>query len=341
MYPLAGRTIRKDVYIIMIPQFSEDVNKKIDKATNFRKLSSCLGAAYAMQSTPADVKRAGRVMECGTYIAGDIVQVEDKQLLKITHANFCKVRLCPMCQWRRAAKVQTQMLQVFDLLRPQKYRYLLLTLTIPNPDGEHLKDKVDEMHKAWDKLTKRREVKRVLQGFYRSLEVTHNVDKNTYHPHFHAILVVNRNYFTKNYITRDSWLEMWQQSMNDSSITQVDIRPLKTDTEASLMKSLQETCKYICKPAGLLDPGDMDLTAEVVGYVHKALEKRRLIAFGGVFKDARKTLGCTSVEGANADLSDSSTGKGDKLAEVCFIWHSGLSQYRVRSYDSTNGGDST
>lgn len=317
----------------MIPQFSEDVKKKIDKATNFRKLSTCLGAAYAMQSTPSDVKRAGRVMECGTYIGGDIVQVEDKQLLKITHANFCKVRLCPMCQWRRAAKVQAQMMQVFDQLRPDGYRYLLLTLTIPNPDGDHLKEKIDQMHKGWDKLMKRREVKRVLQGFYRSLEVTHNLEKNTYHPHFHAILAVNRNYFTKNYIKRDTWLEYWQQSMGDSSITQVDIRPLKMDTHEIMMKSLQETCKYICKPAGLLDPDDMDLTAEVVGVVHKALEKRRLIAFGGVFKDARKALGCTSVEGVAADLTDSSTGKGVKIAEVCFIWHCGYSQYRAKSYE--------
>lgn len=317
----------------MIPQFSEDVKKKIDKATNFRNLSTCLGAAYAMQSTPADVKRAGRVLECGTYIGGDIVQVGDKQLLKITQANFCKVRLCPMCQWRRAAKVQAQMMQVFDQLRPDGYRYLLLTLTIPNPDGEHLKETIDQMHKGWDKLMKRREVKRVLQGFYRSLEVTHNLEKNTYHPHFHAILAVKPSYFKKGYIKRDTWLEYWQQSMGDSSITQVDIRPLKMDTHEIMMKSLQETCKYICKPAGLLDPDDMDLTAEVVGVVHKALEKRRLIAFGGVFKDARKALGCTSVEGVAADLTDSSTGKGVKIAEVCFIWHCGYSQYRAKSYE--------
>ena len=121
--------------------------------------------------------------------------------------------------------------------------------------------------------------------------------------------------------------------MGDSSITQVDIRPLKMDTHEIMMKSLQETCKYICKPAGLLDPDDMDLTAEVVGVVHKALEKRRLIAFGGVFKDARKALGCTSVEGVAADLTDSSTGKGVKIAEVCFIWHCGYSQYRAKSYE--------
>lgn len=317
----------------MIPQFSDDVKKKVEKATNFRKLSSCLGAAYALQSTPEDLRRAGRVMECGTYIAGDIVQVDDKQLLKITHANFCKVRLCPMCQWRRASKVQSQMFQVFDLLRPQNYRYLLLTLTIPNPDGDHLKDKVDEMHKAWDRLMKRRDVKKVVKGFYRSLEITHNVDANTYHPHFHAILVVHPSYFKKGYIQRDSWLEYWQQSMQDDSITQVDIRPLKSETDAALMKSLQETCKYICKPAGLLDPEDMDLTAEVVGTVHRALEHRRLIAFGGVFKDARKQLGCGAVEGQGADLTDSSTGSGQKLAEVCFIWHSGLSQYKVKSFE--------
>ena len=46
----------------------------------------------------------------------------------------------------------------------------------------------------------RKKVKNVVIGYFRGLEVTHNLDKNsndydTYHPHFNIILMVNKSYF--------------------------------------------------------------------------------------------------------------------------------------------------
>lgn len=328
----------------MIPQIPKNVKQKMDKATNFKKQSELLAVAFALSGDEDLEKKVDKVRECGSWIQLELIDFGDEVLGKISHANFCKVRLCPMCQWRRSAKLQSQMMDVFAYLEPMGYRYILLTLTIPNPVGDQLRDKVDEMHKAWDRLMKRTEIKRAVKGFYRSLEITHNLDADTYHPHFHAILAVNPSYFQGGlYIKRDRWLEFWQEAMGDPTITQVDVRTLKTELtpsemsapnagellQARVMKSLLETTKYICKPGQLLDPGDMDMTAERVRIVHQALRARRLIAFGGVFRDARKELGQTSVEGENADLMDSSTGKGTKIGEVSFVWHSGYSQYRV------------
>lgn len=38
-----------------------------------------------------------------------------------------------------------------------------------------------------------------------------NPNYNTYHPHFHVVLSVNKNYFTdtKCYINQLNWLDMW------------------------------------------------------------------------------------------------------------------------------------
>ncbi|ELC8464112.1 protein rep (plasmid) [Clostridium perfringens] len=46
----------------------------------------------------------------------------------------------------------------------------------------------------------RKKVKNVVIGYFRGLEVTNNLDKNsndydTYHPHFNIILMVNKSYF--------------------------------------------------------------------------------------------------------------------------------------------------
>lgn len=50
------------------------------------------------------------------------------------------------------------------------------------------------------------------------MEVTRNWDNNsewygTYHPHFHILLAVPTNYFSKNYIKQSEWTDMWQRAM--------------------------------------------------------------------------------------------------------------------------------
>jgi plasmid rolling circle replication initiator protein Rep len=171
-----------------------------------------------------------------------------------------------------------------------------------------------------------------VKGYYSGLEVTHNVTANTYHPHMHVLLAVDTDYFsTQKYIDRDTWLRHWQSATRDPSITQVDVRAVDMGRTAEgfdtdiMLKSLLECCKYICKPAGLLDPSDMDMTAEVVDTVDRALKGVRLVSFGGAIADARKKLQLEDVE--KGDLNSSNANQGEKLNEVAYCWHTGLSQY--------------
>src|SRR5699024_12500105 len=58
---------------------------------------------------------------------------------KLYRVWFCKSRLCPMCNWRRAMKhgIQSQKVVAEVIRREPKVRWLFLTLSVKNVyDGE-------------------------------------------------------------------------------------------------------------------------------------------------------------------------------------------------------------
>lgn len=313
----------------MISQNSDCVKSKLEKITRLKKAGFILGMSYRLLGQEA---RAKKVEECGTFMHISEVQLPTGRVVaRIDNANFCRLRLCPMCQWRRSAKLQGQMIQVMQSLGT-KYRYILLTLTVPNCNGPELAQTVRHINQSFRRLYKMRFWSFSVKGYYSGLEVTHNVTANTYHPHMHVLLAVDTDYFsTQKYIDRDTWLRHWQSATRDPSITQVDVRAVDMGRTAEgfdtdiMLKSLLECCKYICKPAGLLDPSDMDMTAEVVDTVDRALKGVRLVSFGGAIADARKKLQLEDVE--KGDLNSSNANQGEKLNEVAYCWHTGLSQY--------------
>lgn len=72
----------------------------------------------------ASYKRIGsnkyyRVLDCSTFLEFRLTTVND---LKLTNANFCKVRLCPMCSWRRSLKIFGQVSKVMDYVE-ENYNY--------------------------------------------------------------------------------------------------------------------------------------------------------------------------------------------------------------------------
>ena len=54
--------------------------------------------------------------------------------LRLKGANFCRARLCPLCNWRRSLKLRYQLGRVLNVVFSQddSLRMLLLTLTEPN-----------------------------------------------------------------------------------------------------------------------------------------------------------------------------------------------------------------
>lgn len=164
--------------------------------------------------------KADRLHDCAYFLVHD--RLEDGSL-RLHHMNSCRVRLCPICSWRRTLKIGSHAKKIFTYMETDggtkdKYSYLFLTLTIPNVKAEDLTSAIDLFMSAWYRLVDRKEFNNVVKGYYRGLEITHNHNKkspsyDTYHPHFHCVLVVNKSYNSigekRGYITQKKWQHMW------------------------------------------------------------------------------------------------------------------------------------
>lgn len=331
----------------MIPQTVDRVKRSFKQ---YKQQSDELAAVYDALFTDAiyaaDLDRwegkLDRVKHCGTMLMFSRYKLPNGQLVdKLDGANFCRVMLCPMCQWRRAHKLYGEMLQVWKLtfenyreiefdsnrnrIRP-RLRSVLLTLTVPNVPGSELRDTIACMSQAWNRLNKGKGFTewKAVKGYYRCLEVTYNAVADTYHPHYHVLLLVDEDYFKKDYVSRDRWLDIWRQCYRDSSIVAVDVRALRGSTPQQLLKSLNETCKYTVKPSDFLR-GSMIRRMSVVETLDKALDGVRRASFGGWLKQARQVLKLDKLE-FGADAVELPAG-AEKVGLVWLHWSTGAGDY--------------
>jgi plasmid rolling circle replication initiator protein Rep len=208
-------------------------------------------------------------------------EMENKKLYK---GSFCKNRFCPMCSWRMSCKDSLKISILMEHLKKEEDKeFIYLTLTAPNVEGDKLEEEIRKYNKSFDRLMKRDEVKNIVKGYIRKLEVTYNSDMSsksydTYHPHFHVVIAVNKTYFKKSdlYINQQRWLELWQEATGDNYITQVDVRKIK----ANNLKEVYELAKYSAKDSDYL------ISRNVFEIFYKALKGKRLLVYGGLFKDA-------------------------------------------------------
>lgn len=275
------------------------LNKCTDKKLKNPKFSSYI-------SPLTTKKNVERISTCGDFIEllGDF-EMENK---KIHTANFCGNRFCPMCSWRTACKDSLEISILMDHLRKEENKeFIFLTLTTPNVKGDSLEEEIKKYNKSFEKLMKRKEVKALVKGYIRKLEVTYQKEKyitkelwkrkkdyyekrgliigdlepnyDTYNPHFHVVIAVDKSYFkSRKYISRERWLELWQLSTGDKSITQVDVRK----SRANNLKEVYELAKYSAKDCDYL------VSRPVFETFYKALKGKQVLVFSGLFKDAHK-----------------------------------------------------
>ena len=267
-----------------------------------------------------------RVQTCGDVLR--FIRREDGSL-KLYQAYFCKNKLCPMCNWRRSMKYSYQTSRIVDeaIKQEPKVRFLFLTLTVKNVEGKALNSTISQLTKSFDRLFKRAKVQRNLLGYLRSVEVTHNENDNSYHPHIHVLMMVKPNYFSgrgNNYITQKEWSDMWSQSLKVDYAPMVDIRTVK-ETGKGLRGAVLETAKYPTKPIKL----DIE-NKQVVDDLYNGLYRKRQLGYGGLFKTIKKQLALDDVE--NGDLVHTSDDKENisKGTEIVAIWNATKQNYYLK-----------
>lgn len=269
------------------------------------------------------VIKSERVDNCASYLkfASEIspegVVSEDRKLYQ---SNFCRDRLCPMCEWRRTRQITSEVFQILEYMKDYKFAYL--TLTVRSVDSDHLTETVDRLYKSFYKFKRLKVIQYNVKGFLSRLEITYNNKKkspsyNTFHPHFHCLIALDKNYGKKgySYINHQEWLDMWRSAYGDESITQVDIRMIDSSKSAEVLlsdgsvkvidpvkKAVIEVVKYTLKSGEYLIPGDEKKTDFLVSTFSKALKGRRLFDFSGVFRQKFKELALEDMESEGADL---------------------------------------
>lgn len=269
-----------------------------------------------------DPKKAERMKTCAQWLS--FFRKEDGTM-KLHDARFCRVRLCPVCQWRRSLKTFAQMSQVLDLAKGQGYQFIFLTLTMQNCKSDELSEELTHILLSFNRLMKYKDVQKAVKGYYRGCEVTHNVQTDEYHPHIHAILAVRSGYFGGTmYLSQARWTELWQRAMQVSYTPIVDVRKCKGGS-----KAIAEACKYAVKPSDILNMDDWDMTVETLRTLDKALEKRRFVGLGGILKELHKQLHLDDMEDGDLVHIEVDGTEQPTEEEVVFFWN-GYSQYESK-----------
>ena len=276
-------------------------------------------------------KRSDNMKFCGTFL--EFAHMKDK--LKLINANFCRVPLCPMCQWRKSMKI---FFSVSSIIREIDKRHLdyipvFLTLTVRNCSLEDLNKNLDVSFDGWFEFMRSKtlnplvkgERKHIVKGWFRALEVTYNDKTDTFHPHFHAIMLVEKSYFKgKDYMKTEDWVKLWRRSAKLDYDPVCDIR--RTRSPKGKSKEVAEVAKYTYKDAEILSKKlSDDKKDDVVKYLSGALHGRRLYAYGGVMKEIAAELKIKDDDLIKDGGIDSSLA----TMILSYHWNVGVSNYTL------------
>jgi plasmid rolling circle replication initiator protein Rep len=207
---------------------------------------------------------------------------DESYALKLSSARFCRVRHCPVCQWRRSLAWKAKAYKVLPQIveKHPKHRWLFLTLTQRNCKITELRETIQLMNKAFKRLTELKAFPAI--GWLRSLEVTRGKDGSA-HPHFHCLLMVPSGYFSgQSYLKQAEWVALWRKCLRLDYDPVLDVQAIKKGSQP--MQLVPELLKYCTKES------DMTVDREWLLELTRQMHKLRAIATGGVLKEYLKAL---------------------------------------------------
>lgn len=296
-------------------------NEKIylddERLTNLKRNSKKV-ASFLSEIKGIKKNKIIRMKNCSNVlIYKNFKEINYRKLFK---AFTCKVLLCPLCMTRKSILLKNNLYKVLKLgAKKHELEYIHLVLTQKNCKVEELGKSVDQLLKAFIKLSKRdlfrrtgKGAKDIFKGWYRNLEITFNEEEKTFHPHFHCLLAVKKDYFKNNpnYLTQEKAIKIWRECLNvdyDPTVFLNKIYYLDENNEKvialqngqDLKKAVEEVSKYVTKTFELMAIKDEKLKKKVIKNLFSGLAHRRLIAYGGVLKSIKAELKLADEEKAD------------------------------------------
>lgn len=231
--------------------------------------------------------KLAKLSNCGSWVKFDTDE-KFKKFKKVDGRDCGDIKFCPRCSYLHSRKEAVRLATIMNYLKQEHdCNFIFLTLTVPNVTGDCLNDELNQMQKGWRAFSRIQRIVDSTLGMFCKLEITFNAKENTYHPHYHVLIAVPKNYFnTGLYIGQMEWLAMWIRSMKNENIEIVDVRRVaeKTkDNDIAIDSATYEMSKYATKDTDYLNNGK-----EVFKTFYKALHRRNMVKTNGVFLEAVK-----------------------------------------------------
>ena len=298
------------------------------------RLLDLFRAAKQVDDTLISDNRLLALDQCGDYLKFGLYSDGTQ---KLAEARFCKLRLCPQCNWRRSLKMFSQVSAITDAILHDKpsVRFLFVTLTIKNIAGHEIKEALDKINQGFRALTQQKQqykaaagLQKSLYGYMRATEITYNSQTNMFHPHLHIIFEVDEKYFSSRarYISQAKWRQMWQEVMHLDYEPLVNVKAIKTDGKSN-PKAVAEVAKYPVKSADILSLENKEQAVNALIDLHKGIYKRQFITFGGDFRKYKQLLNLDDVEKGDLVHVETESISLNPVAYVLYRWRADVGAY--------------
>jgi plasmid rolling circle replication initiator protein Rep len=332
--PTGGKVVNEGEYL-------SEVSPRHKPWDQHRGEADDVTEVYAGSPITRHHRYAERVASCAQVLefARDPPAGGRKSKLELKNVWFCRVRHCPVCQWRRSLMWQVRVCQALPLLMRDypETRFLFLTLTVKNCLIGQLRHTLGDMARGWKRMMEVKTFPAI--GWVRSVEITRGRDGSA-HPHYHCLLMVPPAYFKADYLKQRDWVDLWKQSLRIDYKPIVDVRVVRPERRLlsgrvvpaswNIWGAVVEILKYAVKPSDMVRDHHWFLT--LVDEIHKT----RAVAVGGILKmyiREHKREDLIMEPGENALLEK-------EMERLFFRWKQEVRRYRKfsPSRESTNGG---
>lgn len=263
---------------------------------------------------------------------------------RLQRADFCRVRMCPVCQWRKSLRWFGRMAEAWSDLdkRHPDLRFLHLTLTVKNCPTDQVRDVITEtINPGWSRLHRRKtlwkygedgereeRVRNRIAGFLKSVETKPGASQGETNVHLHLLVAVEPEYFGDDYLQTSDWVKNWRDAARLDYDPVVYVNAVDGPGDQTRKDAVLEVVKYEVKPQEAIEHPDWLL--EITDQLHGL----QTVTAGGVI---RKFLHREDdpdedemVQGA-ATSPDEQDLRGSKA--LVFDWREGPERYELEKVE--------
>lgn len=309
-------------------EFLSDYSSRDARWDASRKASQVISKYYYDGGNTA---YAARVNRCSTRL-GFVALPDSNGVIsyKLRSVYLCHVRHCAVCQRARTWVWKKRFYEGLPNLITAypTVRFIFLTLTVKNCKIWQLREVLKHMAESFHRLVNRKNLKRVILGYAKSLEITKSAEHDA-HPHYHLMIAVKSTYFNGNsYINQSQWAQMWKECLQVDYTPIVDIRKVRSKKANKLenpidraLAGVRETAKYTVKVSDLVGTGKNEDVVWLIQLTEQ-LHGVKQINLSGIFREFIKQGEPTEeeiLEGEGETIED------DEL--LFFSWFPSFNKY--------------